>query len=381
MTMMQLPANPSETMQTLLNGTTQFLASDLHLKVGYAPFYRVGGLLRKTSMPVIDTNEYMESMLKSIIPPHKLHDYETNGSIDFSYKGSMGDRFRCNIYRSMGEMHAAIRRVQSKIPNYEDLNLPAVYEQLISRTKEGLICVTGVTGSGKSSTLAAMIDHLNNIEAMHVITVEDPIEYAFTPKKCIISQREIGLDVPSFPIAMRAIVREDPDTIFIGEMRDRDTLTAALQAAETGHLVFGTLHVGDVIQSFNRILEFYPRNEHGFIRSSISNSLRAILCQRLVPGIEEGKVYPATEVLINNSVVKEKIRAEEDEDLPAIIAQCEEEGMRSFTKSLFDLVQAERVHYDTAMDYAPNREALNSMIKGIKAAAQSIVGRIRSKGS
>ncbi len=377
MSITQLPP-PAEAMQTLLNGTTQFLASDIHLKVNYAPFFRVGGLLHKAAFPVIEQNEYMEAMLKSIIPAHKLHDYEQNGSIDFSYKGSLGDRFRCNVFRSMGEMHAAIRRVQNKIPTYADLNLPPIYEKLISETREGLICVTGVTGSGKSSTLAAMIDHLNNIEAMHVITVEDPIEYSFTPKKCIISQREIGLDVPNFPTAMRSVVREDPDIIFIGEMRDRDTLTAALQAAETGHLVFGTLHVGDVVQSFNRILEFFPRNEHSFIRSSMSNGLRAILCQRLIPGIEAGKVYPASEVLINSPVVKDKVRNEEDEDLPAIIAQSEHEGMRSFTHSLVELIEMERIHYDTAMEYAPSREALQSSMKGIKASAQSLVGRIRS---
>lgn len=379
MTAPQLPP-PAEAMQNLLNGTTQFLASDLHLKVHYAPYYRVGGLLRKVaSVPPIDSNDYMEAMLKSIIPTHKLHDYETNGSIDFSYRGATGDRFRCNVFRSMGEMHAAIRRVQNKIPTYAELNLAPIYEKLIHETREGLICVTGVTGSGKSSTLAAMIDHLNHIEAMHIITVEDPIEYSFTPKKCIISQREIGLDVPSFPIALRAIVREDPDTIFIGEMRDRETLTAALQAAETGHLVFGTLHVGDVVQSFNRILEFFPRNEHAFIRSSMANSLRAILCQRLIPGIEQGKVYPASEVLINTPVVKDKIRNEEDEDLPAVIAQSEHEGMLSFTQSLVQLIEKERIHYDTAMEYAPSREALQSAMKGIKASAQSLVSRIRTK--
>ena len=274
-------------------------------------------------------------------------------------------------------MHAAIRRVNNVIPSFEELNLPPIYHDISGKHIDGLFLVTGVTGSGKSTTLAAMIDRINELRGMHIITIEDPIEYVFKPKKSVISQREIGIDIPDYHEALRYLVRQDPDCVFIGEMRDRETMLAAIQSAETGHLVLGSLHVSDVAQTFARILEFFPRQDHTFIRSSLANSLTAIMCQKLLPGIETGKRFPATEVLLNNSVVKDKILHEEDQDFPAIINQCREEGMRSFTHSLAELIDQELVHYDTAMDYAPSREALGSAVKGIKTQAQTLVGRVR----
>jgi twitching motility protein PilT len=240
--------------------------------------------------------------------------------------------------------------------------------------------VCGVTGSGKSSTLAAMIEYINHHRSMHIITVEDPIEFRFHGKKCIISQREIGLDVPTFPDALRAVVRQDPDCILIGEMRDRETMLAAIQAAETGHLVMGSLHCADVQLSFARMLEFFDRSEHSFIRSSLANSLRAIMCQRLIPGVKEGSRFPATEVLLANPVAKDKILHEEDEDLPALLNQCRDEGMRDFTHSLCELVQADKVLKAVALDAAPHREALQSALKGIDSAgAANMVARLRGQ--
>ena len=370
---------PGQACVKLLAAMTQLEASDLHLKVGYPPYYRVGGHLRKIDMPAIPDSEYIEKMLEDLVPPSRRHEYDERGDLDFSAVGKTGDRYRINVFRSMGNMHSAIRRVQSKIPSFTELTLPPVYERIAKETMEGLILVSGVTGCGKSSTLAAMLQHINETRSMHIITIEDPIEYVFSPVKSIVSQREIGIDIPNYAEALRYIVRQDPDAIFIGEMRDRDTMLAAIQSAETGHLVLGSLHVSDVAQSFARILEFFPREDHAFIRSSLANSLKAIMCQRLLPGIEPGSRYPATEVLLCNSVVKDKILHEEDQDLPAIIAQCEEEGMRSFTVSLTEMVEKELVHFDTAMDYAPSREALKSAVKGIKTATQSLVGRVRGR--
>jgi twitching motility protein PilT len=234
-----------------------------------------------------------------------------------------------------------------------------------------------VTGSGKSSTLAAMLEWVNQNRGLHIITIEDPIEFAFHGKKSIISQREVGLDVPSFPDALRVVVRQDPDAILIGEMRDRETMMAAIQSAETGHLVMGSLHCADVQLSFARILEFFDRTEHSFIRSSLSNSLKAIMCQRLIPGVQEGVRFPATEVLISNSIVKDKILREEDEDLPAILHQCKEEGMREYTHSLCELVKQDKILKEVALDYAPSREGLISALKGIDSAASSIISRAR----
>ena len=371
---------PEKATEKLLAAMSQTEASDLHLKVGYAPYYRVAGVLRKVDMPPLPDTKYIEEMMRSLVPEKRRHEYEEHGDLDFSAKGHLGERYRVNVFRCTAEMHAAIRRVESQIPSFEDLNLPGVYSKLVLQSVEGLILVSGVTGSGKSSTLAAMIQHVNKHRSMHIITIEDPIEYVFHPEKSIVSQREIGIDIPDYHEALRYVVRQDPDCIFIGEMRDRETMQAAIQAAETGHLVFGSLHVSDAQQTFNRILEFFPRNEHGFIRSSLANSLTAICCQRLLPGIKEGSRYPATEVLLNNSVVKDKIVNEEDQDVPAVIAQSIEEGMRSFTLSLRELIENEKVHFDTAMDYAPSREALESAVKGIKTQAQSLVGRVRGGG-
>lgn len=358
---------PKETMDSLLASMTQYKASDLHLKVGYAPFYRIQGTLRSAKMSPLPDNAYLESMLEDLIPEKRRLDYEKNGSLDFSVRGKSGDRFRINIYCSSGETHAAIRRVQSEIPTFESLNLPPIYQKVAEDTLDGLILVSGVTGSGKSSTLAAMINHINQRRGMHIITIEDPVEFVFKPIKSIIAQREIGIDVADFAAALRYVVRQDPDCIMIGEMRDKETMLAALQAAETGHLVLGTLHVADASQTFNRILEFFPRSEHSFIRSSLANSFRAIFCQKLIPGIEPGTRLPATEILLKNPVVKEKIAHEKDSDLPQVILQYREDGMRSFTQSLCELIEKEIVHYDTAMELAPNREALASAVKGIHA--------------
>jgi twitching motility protein PilT len=352
-------------------------ASDLHLKVGYPPYVRIGGHLRHLQIPAIPSTAFMEQMIGPLVPPNRWPEFSEKGSLDFSSADDTGDRYRINIFRAKGEIHVAVRRVQAKIADFEALHLPPVYRDLITKTLEGLILVCGVTGSGKSSTLAAMIEYINEHRSLHIITIEDPIEFSFHGQKSIISQREIGLDVPNFRDALRVVVRQDPDAILIGEMRDRETMLAAIQAAETGHLVMGSLHCADSQLSFARILEFFDRAEHRFIRSSLSNSLKAIMCQRLLPGVQDGSRYPATEVLLVNSVVKQKILDEEDEDLPAILHQCRHEGMRDYTHSLVELVNEDKILRTVAMDYAPSREVLASALKGIDAAATTIISRVR----
>jgi len=363
----------------LLEAMGKLDASDLHLKTAVSPTYRVAGRLRKTDIPPINPGgRDIERLMKPIIPERRAHVFEERGALDFAYNLPNGDRFRINVLRAGDHMHTAIRRVKPDIPSFDELHLPPIYRKLADEEYEGLILVCGVTGCGKSTTQASMIDHINETRHCHIISIEDPVEYAFKPKQAIISQREIGLDLESFADGLRSAVRQDPDVIFVGEMRDRETVIAALQAAETGHLVFATLHTADTMQSLTRMLEFFPRDQHHFVRSAIANGLRAITAQRLLPAIDP-KIsrVPATEVMLAEAIVKEKIRDGEDEDLPSIVSASRHAGMHSFTMSLADLVEKEYVYLDTAMEWAPNREQLIGAVRGIKTTAQTLVHRVK----
>ena len=365
----------------LLAGMKKHDASDLHIKVGVPPVYRIGGLLKALAAEPL-TEEEADHLMDPIVPEALKKRFESGGNLDFATHLKDGDRFRINMFRAGNHTHAAIRRVKAEIPSYEALHLPPVYGHIIDTCMEGLVLIVGVTGSGKSSTLAAMIEHINATRAENIITVEDPVEYRFIPKKSIISQREIGIDVESYPLALRYIVREDPDVVFIGEMRDHDTVLAAVQAAETGHLVFGSMHTADTMQAFSRILEFFPSHEHGFLRHALSNTLKAVCAQRLLPALPEVGVgcVPACEVLLGTSTVRDKIHEGDDQALPSIVSRCEE-GMQSFTWALTDLVKKEWVSIGVAMDYAPNREALASELKGVHVKAQGLVNRIKVAGN
>lgn len=375
----------SLTIQRLLGAMKKLDASDLHIKVGVPPTYRIGGLLRAVDSPPI-TEEEADHLLDPVLSEVQKQRFENGGNLDFSTHLPDGDRFRINMFRSGGHTHAAVRRVKAEIPTYEQLHLPPIYSKLVSENTEGLVLVVGVTGSGKSSTLAAMVEQINATRSDNIITVEDPVEYRFVPKKSIVSQREIGIDVADYPTALRYVVREDPDVVMIGEIRDQATVLAAIQAAETGHLVFGSMHTADTMQAFSRMLEFFPREDHGFIRSAIANTLRAICAQKLLPALDSfgAKVVPATEVLLGTPLVKEKIREGADDDLPALInsntGSDPGEGMHSFLLSLASLVKKEAISRAMGMDHAPNREALDSILKGVEVKASTLVSRIKKPG-
>ncbi|MHC5005222.1 MAG: type IV pilus twitching motility protein PilT, partial [Planctomycetota bacterium] len=319
-----------------------------------------------------------EELLLPIVPEHLHEELQHRGGIDFSHMEGMSERFRCSIFHAGRGLHAAIRRVNPDVPDFEQLNLPVVYRHMTERTHEGLVIVCGVTGSGKSSTLAAMIGHINDHRPCNIITIEDPVEYLFRPNQSIISQREIGIDVPDFPTALRAAVRQDPDVLMVGELRDRETMLAGIQAAETGHLVFATLHTADTMQAFSRILEFFDTKDHAFIRSSLAVGLRAVMAQRLLPSVKAGvSRVPATEVLLNNVTVADRIRDGQDEDLHAIMAGSVEEGMHDFTGSLARLVLEDWVDLKTAERYAPNADALRAKVRGIQVKADVLVSKNR----
>ncbi len=364
------------TIHGLLAKMAQLNSSDLHIKVGQPPYFRIAGDLRSTSLPRM-SGEDIEKLLNPVIPAKRRASYDETGDVDFALQLANGERFRFNVFRSSNSMNAAVRRVKSTIPSFDELHLPPIYGQLIHRANEGLILVCGVTGSGKSTTLAAMIEWINANRNEHIVTIEDPVEYTFHSKHCIISQREIGIDIPDYSEGLKYIVRQDPDVVFIGEMRDHFTMSAALQAAETGHMVFGSLHTADAAQAFARILEFFPRSEHAFLRGSLANSLQAICAQRLLPGTDPKThpLVPATEVLLNTPTMKDVIRREQDAEIPNLIAASEKEGMHNFTSSLARLVRSEMVFYDTAIKFAPNPEALSSMIRGIRSTTSGVMNR------
>jgi twitching motility protein PilT len=366
------------TIQRLLSKMKEVQASDLHIKVGSPPVLRIASGLHRVDAPAFTADD-TKQLLTPIIPRHLFPDLESRGGVDFSHHemtDGQQERFRCSVFHAGQGLHAAVRRVNPKVPDFNELNMPPVYEAVTQKTHEGLVIVCGVTGSGKSSTLAAMIDHINNSRPCNIITVEDPVEFLFRPKMAIVSQREIGIDVPDFPTALRAAVRQDPDVIMIGELRDRETMLAGIQAAETGHLVFATLHTSDTMQAFSRILEFFPTKDHQFIRSSLAIGLRAVMAQRLLPSVKpDVPRVPSTEVLLNTVTVADRIREGGDEDLHAIMAGSTEEGMHDFTHSLARLIEEDWVDLKTAERFAPNAEALRARIRGIQVKSDVLVSK------
>lgn len=347
-------------------------ASDLHLKVGMAPKIRVHSKLKSTTGEPL-TAEKAEQMIFEIMSPDQKEQFLHKGQLDFAYQVGEMDRFRINAFRQRSYMSLAARRISGRIPPFESLHLPPIVEK-IADSHDGLILVVGPTGSGKSTTIASMIDHVNRNVACHIVTIEDPIEFLHVDKKAIVSQREVGIDVANYEDALRSLVRQDPDVVLVGEMRDRETLTAAMRAAETGHLVFGTLHSNNCAQTIQRILDLYPEEERDLIRQTFALTIRAIVAQQLMPGIRpDVKRIPAVEIMINTPIVRKLISEERENDLPAAIRAGEGEGMQDYTESLRRLVEEEYIDLKVALQYAPNVEELKMAMKGIRSSAGSIM--------
>ncbi len=337
-------------------------ASDVHLKIGSPVVFRINQELVTIEAPA-PTKEWMENVIDQIVPTQLKNRLQEDHEVDFSYYHPDVGRFRTNCYQQRGEFCLAMRYVQRVIPSFEELNLLPVLRDL-AESPRGIVLVGGITGSGKSTTLAAMLDHINANYRKHVITLEDPIEFVLTDNECLIEQREIGLDTHSFGFGLKHVLRQDPDVIMIGEMRDDTSFSAAMTASDTGHLVLSTLHTNDAGHSVGRILDFFKAEERERVRRQVASALKAVVCQRMCHA-KDGGVIPAFEILVNNSSVQKLIEENKLDKLPNAIETGGDSGMLTFNQSLFNLVKEGKVEEKEALAKADNPHALEMNFKGI----------------
>ena len=347
-------------------------ANDIHLKVGQPPKLRLYGRLKDTTAGVL-TEEKMERLVFEILSPEQKKIFLEQGTLDFAHEIGDEDRFRINIFRQRGFISLAARRVSADVPPFEKLHLPKTLEMICERA-QGLVLVVGPTGCGKTTTIASMIDYINHTRSCHIVTVEDPIEYLFKDAKAIVSQREIGIDVQDFDEALRYLMRQDPDVVFVGEMRDARTVTAGMRAAETGHLVFGTMHSANASQAIHRLLDLFPQSERDLTRQTMSLAMTAIISQVLLPSIKEGiDRIPAMEILLANPAVRKLISDGRESDLPSVIRSSQQEGMQDLTYNLCELVKDGSIDPKDAYKYAPNKDELKMALKGIRTTSSGIL--------
>jgi twitching motility protein PilT len=352
-------------LERLLKLMQKYQASDLHIKVGNPPILRIQGKVRYFDAESLD-GPAVAQMLDQIITPAQREAMARNEDLDFAYSIPKAGRYRINAFRQRGSISLAIRRVNTEIPSFEDLNLRVEAMRQVSSFRQGLVIVAGVTGSGKSTTLAALIESINSSRRCHIVTIEDPIEYLYRDKKAFVNQREVGIDVPTFHAALKSVVRQDPDVILIGEMRDRDTFETALTAAETGHLVLGTLHSSTVSQTIGRICDMFPPDRERQLRASLRFSLKAIICQKILPSCREDVgLVPVQEIMISNPTVQKLIAEGEDKKLEQVVRGGKEEGMQDFNQGLMDLAQRGLIDEETALEASHNPEQLQMNLKGI----------------
>lgn len=337
------------TIHELLQHAYDEKASDLHVTTGIPPVYRVNGQLKQYG-DVIVTEEMVTQMVQNILPSYKVEEYEDKGETDFNYSLEGLCRFRVNAFHQRNASAIAARLISNKIPTIESLNLPRVLYELAEKP-QGLILVTGPTGSGKSTTLAAMIDYINENKSKHIITLEDPIEYIHTHKKSVVNQREIGVDTGSFANGLRASLRQDPDIILVGEMRDLETISTAITAAETGHLVFATLHTSSAPTTIDRIIDVFPPHQQGQIRIQLANVLQGIVSQRLFIRKDKSGRVAATEILVSVPAVTNLIRNEKIHQIPSVMQTNRAIGMHTLETSIQALVSSGKVSLEEVRPY------------------------------
>lgn len=333
-------------------------ASDIHLTVGLPTVVRVNGVLQKYTEL---SDQVVNRTILSILSAEQEKMLTEGNDIDFSFELKNGARQRVNVFRQGGKLACCIRLLNATIPSLDELKMPSVLLDL-AKKRRGMVLVTGPTGAGKSTTLAAMIEHINQTRACHIITIEDPIEYRYTQEKATIHQREIGRDVPSFEYALRSALREDPDVILIGEMRDYETISLAMTAAETGHLVFGTLHTSSAAQTIDRIIDACPIHAQEQVRNQLANMLQGIIAQTLVPSADSKGRVAAVEVLLGTDAVKNLIRSSKIPQMETIMQGSTRSGMQTLTDSLAKLYKSGQISYETALEYSVDRSEMEKKL-------------------
>jgi len=340
-------------------------ASDLHLKAGQPARLRIQDELRSTTGETL-TEERLEQLTNEILSEEQRQFFAKNGTLDFSYGVTEEDRFRVNIFRQRGLVSLVARRVNTDVPTIEQLYLPQMLKK-IADSNQGLVLVVGPTGSGKTTTAVSMIDYINATHSCHIVTIEDPIEYYIKDKKALVSQREVGIDVPDYDLALTYLMREDPDVVFIGELRDAKTVSAGMRASETGHLVFGTVHATNAAQAVQRLVDLFPQAERELARQTLSVTLRAIISQVLLPCVKQGvDRMPANEILLANSEARKLISEKRENEMPNLIRSCTQDGMQDLSDSLVKLIMDGYVEPKDAYKYAPNPDELKMALKGIR---------------
>lgn len=346
----------------LLQSVIDAKASDLHLVTGIPPTLRKEGELMPLSTLGTLTPDVIEGLLKEVLTGEQLERLSVNKELDFSLAFSEKGRFRVNAYTQKGSLAAAFRLIPLVIPTIDSLGLPPLLHSF-TNLRQGFVLITGPTGHGKSTTLASMINEINATRAVHIVTIEDPVEFVFNPMKSIISQREMRSDTHSWDIALRSVLREDPDVVFIGEMRDYETIAAALTVAETGHLVFATLHTNNAAQSIDRIVDVFPDEQQQQIRLQLSNVIEAVFSQRLIQGTTSGRVV-TYEVMLGSTAIKTAIREGKTHQIESIIETSHEVGMSTLERSLADLVKKGMVTVEVAQSWSLRPEELMRLIRG-----------------
>mgnify|MGYP004448724001 CR=1 FL=1 len=351
--------------EKLLRTMVENKASDLHIRVGTPPIFRINGSLQKLFDTRVDAAA-MDSFLDDIMNRDQKLRFEQNKECDFAVGARDMGRFRVNVFRQRGTIAIVIRHIKAKIPAFEELHLPEVIRE-IAQTRRGLVLVTGTTGSGKSTTLASMLDYIHQTDMVNIITVEDPIEYLYRDNRSIISQREIGVDTLSYANALKAALRQDPDVLLVGEIRDLETMQIALTAAATGHMVFATIHTTNATETIQRVLSMYPPHQHDEIRLLLGEVLAAVISLRLLPTKDGKGRVPACEILVNKGAIKEYIQ---DKNKMELIVQAIAEGhiqyrSQTFDQALLELYQTEQIDLETAMNAATNKDDFDLKIRGI----------------